>query len=158
MGVQQIHTCPFRSRTTRLRKLVERGRLVSDVVRKRDGQRKEARSPLAASERKPGGPVSPSAERRAEQTRRVRCSRPVTRGETQCCIVALDGPLTQVSECIRTRDTGVYISPRVWFFLASFASFSYTNVFSISIARLKKIVSFRIERKIAIAKNCSAHI
>lgn len=80
---------------------------MSDVVKKETGRaaKRSARLPLVASERKPRGPVSPSAERRAEQTRRVHRSRPVTRGETQCCIVALDGPLTQVSECIRTRDT-----------------------------------------------------
>lgn len=37
------------------------------------------------------------------------------RGTRQCCIVALDGLLTQVSECIRTRDTCAYLPPR--FFL-----------------------------------------
>lgn len=99
------------------RKLVQRGRLVSDVVKKETG-REAKRSTQVRGSRED---LFLSAERRAEQTRRVCRSRPVARGETQCCIVALDGPLTQVSECIRTRDTRVYIPP-CRFYLASFSS------------------------------------
>lgn len=132
------------------RKLVQRGRLVSDVVKK-ETERAAKRSMQVRGSRED---LFLSAERRAEQTRRVCRSRPVARGETQCCIVALDGPLTQVSECIRTRDTRVYIPP-CRFFLASFSSFpneSPTPLLLDSGLNKKSewywiTISFRIEKK-----------
>lgn len=93
------------------RKLVQRGRRI--------GGRDEVEKETAKSEKKRREKAGRTCfstrishrEARTEQTRRCRSRR--WRGTKQCCIVALEGLLTQVSECIRTRDTCARLFPPV---------------------------------------------